>query len=83
LANRYAIHTSEAPQLATGPVDAVVNILLAGIVSPLGKETRFLAGVLRDATGQIVSHIESRFEAFNHRIGSPECVPEQPSAKRF
>jgi hypothetical protein len=68
LASRYAFHTLEAPQLATGPVDAVVNILLAGVLAPLGKETRFLAGLVHDATNQIVSHVDSRFQAVEQRL---------------
>src|SRR6516164_1196305 len=70
LADRYAFHTLEAPQLAAGPIDAVINILLAGTVAPLGKEARFIAGVVQQSAGQVISHLDARFDAVEQRLGT-------------
>src|SRR5271154_2197479 len=46
LAERYAVYTGEATRLASGPIGAIVSILLAGAFAPADKGDRLTAGLV-------------------------------------
>lgn len=58
LAKSYSIHTLEAVQLAAGPIEAVVNILLAGTLAQVSKGDRFVAGLLQKSQEQTIARLD-------------------------
>ena len=65
LADRYSAHTGEATHLAVGPIDAIVNILLAGALAPARKSDLLLAGLLQEFHGRTTD----RLERIEERLG--------------
>jgi tetratricopeptide (TPR) repeat protein len=59
LAERYAHYTGEATQLATGPIDAIVNILLAGTLSQATKGDLVVAGMLQESHEQVSARLDT------------------------
>ncbi len=66
LADRYSAYTGEAAPLAAGPVDAIVNILLAGALAPASKSDLLLAGLVQESAKRTtvqLSRIEEKLGA--------------------
>lgn len=63
LADRYSAYTGEAAPLAAGPVDAIVNILLAGALAPASKSDLLLAGLVRVCQADDSSALTDRGKA--------------------
>ena len=73
LARTYSDHTGEALHFATGPIDAVVAILVAGYIEAIRTDLRATAGMLQ--TG--ISRIDERLDRLT------ECIsPITDSATR-
>ncbi len=67
LADRYSANTGEAAPLATGPIEAIVNILLAGALAPASKSDLLLAGLFQESHGRMtnrLARIEEKVGAF-------------------
>lgn len=58
LAKRYAEKTGELEQLASGPIDVVIAVLVAGYVSSIPGEQRALAGMLQAGNERVVAAVE-------------------------
>ena len=58
LAQSYSNRTGEAPYLAAGPIDVVVNILVAGYIATIPPDQRAIAGMVQ---GSISRHSD-RFD---------------------
>lgn len=58
VAERYAVRTGEAAALATGPIEAILNILLAGSLAPASKGDLLTAGMVQEAQRQTIPHLE-------------------------
>ena len=80
LAERYSHHTGEAVQLAAGPVDTIVNILLAGKIVQASKSDRVVAGIVQESHEQI----SARFDAIEEKIGalSPDQIITQVNTEK-
>jgi hypothetical protein len=59
LADRYSVYTGETAQLATGPIDAIINILVAGALA--GKSELLVAGLVQESYAQTTTQL-SRIE---------------------
>ena len=75
LARTYAAHTGEAMHFASGPIDAVAAILVAGYIEAVPTDPRARAGMLQ--TG--ISRIDERLDQLTQRI-SPISDPHTRSA---
>lgn len=75
LAERYAHHTGEAAPLATGPIEAIVNILLAGTLARATKGDLVVAGLVQESH----EHVSGRLAAIEGKIGglSPNEIVTQ------
>lgn len=75
LSERYSHHTGEAQPLATGPIDAIITILLAGALARATKGDLLVAGLVQ------VSHqnIAARLDSIEGKIGavSPDPIVSQ------
>jgi hypothetical protein len=80
LAERYSHHTGEAVQLATGPIDTIVNILLAGKIVQASKGDLVVAGMVQESH----ERISGRFDAIEEKIGalSPDEIITQVITER-
>ena len=58
LAKRYAEKTGEAEQLASGPIDVVTAILVAGYMSAIPGEQRAFVGILQAGNDRVVAAVE-------------------------
>ena len=58
LARSYADKTGEAEQLAGGPIDVVIAVLVAGYVASIPGEQRALAGMLQAGNERVVAAVE-------------------------
>jgi hypothetical protein len=75
LAERYAHHTGEATPLATGPIEAIVNILLAGTLSRATKGDLVVAGMVQESHEQV----SARLDTIEGKIDGPGVHREGPS----
>jgi hypothetical protein len=66
LAERYAHHTGEAAPLATGPIEAIVNILLAGTLARGTKSDLLVAGFVQESHEQV----SARLDVIEGKIGA-------------
>jgi hypothetical protein len=66
VADRYAHHTGEAAPLATGPIQAIVNILLAGTLAPGTKGDFVVAGLVQQSYKQM----NARLDTIEGKIGA-------------
>ena len=75
LAEQYAHHTGEAAPLARGPIEAIVNILLAGTLAPATKGDLVVAGLVQESHEQV----SDRLAAIEGKIGglSPNEIVTQ------
>ena len=75
LAEQYAHHTGEAAPLARGPIEAIVNILLAGTLAPATKGDLVVAGLVQESH----EHVSGRLAAIEGKIGglSPNEIVTQ------
>jgi tetratricopeptide (TPR) repeat protein len=80
LAERYSHHTGEVVQLAAGPIDTIVNILLAGKIVQASKGDLVVAGMVQESHEQI----SERFDAIEEKIGalSPDEIITQVITER-
>ena len=67
LAQNYSDCTGEALQLASGPIEIVVAILVAGYVQAIPDNQRALAGVVQTGFLQTAKSVESLKEALSPR----------------
>jgi tetratricopeptide (TPR) repeat protein len=68
LAERYAVHTGEASRLASGPIEIIVSILLAGALAHADKGDRLVAGLVQQSHQGIDAHlavIETKIDALS------------------
>jgi hypothetical protein len=66
LVERYAHHTGEAAPFAAGPIEAVVNILLAGTLALGTKGDLVIAGLVQQSHQQM----NVRFDTIERKIGA-------------
>jgi hypothetical protein len=66
LAERYNHYTGEASPLATGPIQAIVNILLAGTLSRGTKGDLLVAGFVQESHEQV----SARLDTIEGKIGA-------------
>jgi hypothetical protein len=66
VADRYAHHTGEAAPLAAGPIQAIVNILLAGTLAPGTKGDFVVAGLVQQGYEQM----NARLDTIEGKIGA-------------
>ena len=57
LAERYAHHTGEAARLARGRIDAVINILLAGMLALASRGELVVAGLVQESHGNMSARL--------------------------
>ena len=74
LTQSYCTRTGEAPHLATGPIDTVIAILVAGYVSAVPSDQRAIAGMLQ----AVLSHAV----ATNQRFEQPVSPLTDPIARQ-
>lgn len=58
LTESYSNHTGEASQLAEGPIEVVIAILVAGYIASIPKDQRPIAGMFQELYG----HFNQRFD---------------------
>ena len=80
LAERYAHYTGEAVPLATGPIEAIVNILLAGSLARGTKGDLLVAGLIQESHQQVSAHLET-IEAKIGELGPDEIVTQTHTEK--
>ena len=66
LAKSYANKTGEASYLATGPVDVVVAIMVAGYIASIRPDQRPIAAMIQEVSFRI----DDRFDRLNQSISS-------------
>jgi tetratricopeptide (TPR) repeat protein len=59
LTQRYSHHTGEISQLATGPIEAIINILAAGAFAQGSKGDLMVAGLVQESHKGISAQLES------------------------
>ena len=80
LAERYAHYTGEAGPLARGPIEAIVNILLAGTLARGTKGDLLIAGLVQESHEQM----SARFDTIEAKIGelSPDEIVTQTHTEK-
>jgi tetratricopeptide (TPR) repeat protein len=80
LAERYSHHTGEVVQLAAGPIDTILNILLAGKIVQASKGDLVVAGMVQESHEQI----SERFDTIEEKIAalSPDEIITQVITER-
>ena len=58
LSGRYAAHTGEASALAAGPIDAILNILLAGTLARGAAGELLVAGVIQESYAKTATQLD-------------------------
>ena len=71
LSRSYLNRTGEAPQLANGPIDVVVAILVAGYMASVPSDQRPFLGVVQNVT----EHIDKRFDHLEESLPQAATDP--------
>ncbi len=71
LAKRYSFYTFEAEQLATGPIESVINILTAGAKASTKEEGLLVVGVVQESSNQILEKLDAMAETIQ---GQPDAI---------
>ena len=74
LAERYAAHTGEALRLASGPIQAVVRILLAGAFARVDKGDRLVGGLIQASHATITAQLDTLGGKLDARPADPIVI---------
>ena len=74
LAERYAVRTGEATQLASGPIGAIVSILLAGALAQVDKGDRLVGGLVQGLHVAVISRLDTIDEKLDERPADPLVI---------